>query len=98
MLVLKRRRSEKERRRGTLWKGKSKGSMSVFMLREPSWSYGMKRVALIGSVSGLIIEIIFAQLVKSLVPISASIMLFISWEDCGCEGDDGGGLGLDEDG
>lgn len=72
--------------------------MFVFMLREPSWSCGMKRVALIGSVSGLIIEIIFAQLVKSLAPISASIMLFISWEDCGCEGDDGGGLGLDEDG
>ena len=69
--------------------------MFVYMLRESSWSSGMKRVALIGSVNGLIIEIIFSQLVKSLVPISASIMLFISWEDCGCDGDDGGGGGGD---
>ena len=69
--------------------------MFVFMLREPSWSCGMKRVALIGSVNGLIIEIIFSQLVKSLVPISASIMLFISWEDCGCDGDDDGSGGGD---
>lgn len=44
---------------------------------------------LIGSVSGLIIEMMLAQFVKSPAPISASIMLFTCWG-----GSDAGGGGL----
>ncbi len=54
--------------------------MSIPMLRDSPLRSpcGMKSVALSGSVSGLIIEIMFAQLVKSLAPINASIMLVSS--------------------
>lgn len=61
-------------------------------------------MALIGRVSGFIIEIMFAQFVKSPAPISASIMLFSCWGGsdgggvCGGGGGGGGGRGGGGDG
>lgn len=61
----------------TMWYGKMKGSM--LGMRLTGSSCGKKRVALTESI-GVIVEMMFAQSLKSAAPINASIMLLSCWD------------------